>query len=79
VLGWTPVQRLLSPEDLQCIFYASRFLRRLDRWGYVQFRLWKLYGEEALTRRPAVIWVHGEALTVEVEYEETPLARYTVQ
>jgi len=77
VLGWTPVQRWRSPEDLHRIFYASRFLRRLDRWGYVHFRLWKLYGEEALMRRPAVIWVHGEALTV--EYEETPLARYTVQ
>jgi transposase InsO family protein len=77
VLGWTPVQRLRSPEDLHRIFYASRFLRRLDRLGYAHFRRWKLYGEEALVRRPAVIWVHGEALTV--EYEETPLARYTVQ
>jgi transposase InsO family protein len=42
-----------------------------------QFRRWKLYGEEALARHPAVIWLHGDALTV--EYEETPLAQYTVR
>lgn len=44
--------------------------------GYVHFRRWKLSGEEALARQPAVIWLHGDALTV--EYEETPLAQYTV-
>ena len=32
-----------------------RFLRRLDRLGYAHFRRWKLYGEEALARHPAVI------------------------
>ncbi len=68
---------LRSPEQLHRIFYATRFLRRLDRLGYVHFRRWKLYGEETLARHPAVIWLHGDALTV--EYEETPLAQYTVR
>jgi hypothetical protein len=49
----------------------------LNRLGYVHFRRWKLYGEEALARHPAVIWLHGDVLTV--EYEETPLAQYTVR
>src|SRR5215471_5778959 len=38
---------------------------------------WKLYGEGTLAHRPAVIWLHGDALTV--EYHETPLAQYTVR
>jgi hypothetical protein len=69
--------RLRTPEQLHRIFYATRFLRRLDRLGYAHFRRWKLYGEEGLARHPAVIWLHGDVLTV--EYEETPLAQYTVR
>ena len=69
--------KLRTPEQLHRIFYATRFLRRLNRLGYVHFRRWKLYGEEALARHPAVIWLHGDALTV--EYQETPLAQYTVR
>lgn len=66
-----------SNKELQHIFYASRFLRRLDLLGYAHFRRWKFYGEATLARHRAVIWIHGESLTV--EYEETPLAHYTVQ
>lgn len=69
--------RLRTPEQLHRIFYATRHLRRLDRLGYAHFRRWKLYGEETLSRHPAVIWLHGDALTV--EYRDTPLAQYTVR
>ncbi len=69
--------KLRTPEQLHRMISAMRYLRRLDRFGYVHFRRWKLYGEEALARHPAVIWLHGDALTV--EYEETPLAQYTVR
>ncbi len=75
VLG-QETSKLPTPEQLHRIFYATRYLRRLDRLGYVHFRRWKLYGEETLARHPAVIWLHGDALTV--EYQETPLAQYTV-
>ncbi len=44
--------KLRTPEQLHRIFYATRFLRRLNRLGYVHFRRWKLYGEEALARHP---------------------------
>lgn len=77
VLGWTDIQRLRTREELHRIFYATRFLCRLDHLGYAHFRRWKLYGEEALARHPAVIWLHGEALTI--EHAETPLAKYGVQ
>lgn len=76
VLGWV-TNKLRTPEQLHRIFYATRFLRHLDRLGYAHFRRWKLYGEGTLARHPAVIWLHGDALTV--EYEETPLAQYTVR
>ena len=76
VLG-QETSKLRTPEQLHRIFYATRHLRRLDRLGYVHFRRWKLYGEETLARHPAVIWLHGDALTV--EYQETPLAQYTVR
>lgn len=69
--------KLRTPEQLHRIFYAARHLRRLDRLGYAHFRRWKLYGEGNLARHPAVIWLHGDALTV--EYQETPLAQYTVR
>src|SRR5713101_6300757 len=69
--------KLRTPEQLHRIFYATRHLRRLDRLGYAHFRRWKLYGEEALARHPTVIWLHGDALTV--DYQETPLAQYTVR
>ncbi len=76
VLG-QETSKLRTPEQLHRIFYATRFLRRLDRLGYAHFRRWKLYGEEAQARHPTVIWLHGDALTV--EYQETPLAQYTVR
>ena len=40
--------KLRTPLQLHRIFYAMRYLRRLDRLGYAHFRRWKLYGEEAL-------------------------------
>ena len=72
VLG-QKTSKLRTPEQVYRIFSATRFLRPLDRLGYAHFRRWKLYGEEALAHHPTVIWLHGDALTV--EYQETPLAR----
>lgn len=34
--------RMRTPEQLHRIFYAARFLRSLDRFGYARFRRWKL-------------------------------------
>jgi hypothetical protein len=77
VLGWVTSATLRTPEQLHRIFYATRFTRRLDQWGSARFRRWKLYGEVGLARRPAVIWVYGE--TVTLEHSETPLTQYHVQ
>jgi len=67
--------RLRTPEQLHRIFYATRFLRRLDRLGYAHFRRWKLYGEEALARHPTVIWLHGDALPDKKHFKAKPVAR----
>jgi hypothetical protein len=56
VVGWV-TNKLRTPEQLHRIFYAMRFLRRLNRQGYVHFRRWKLYGEMALARQPALMRV----------------------
>src|SRR5947209_4138681 len=65
-----------TPEQLHRIFYAHRFLRHLDRFGYARFRRWKLYGEEGLARRQIVLWLYGDTLTL--EYANAPLSQYTV-
>ena len=75
VLGWV-TGKMRTPEQLHRIFYATRFLRSLDRFGYARFRRWKLYAEEGLARRQTVLWLYGDTLTL--EYENAPLSQYTV-
>ena len=75
VLGWV-TGKMRIPEQLHRIFYATRFLRSLDRFGYARFRRWKLYAEEGLARRQTVLWLYGDTLTL--EYANAPLSQYTV-
>jgi hypothetical protein len=65
-----------TPEQLDRIFYAIRFGRRLDRAGYVRFRHWRLYGEAGLSGRHAAVWLYKETLTV--EYAEEPLSQFAI-
>jgi transposase len=76
VLGWVN-GRVYAPEQLDRIFYATRFGRRLDRAGYVRFRHWRLYGEEGLRGRRAAVWLFKETLTV--EFAEESLSQFAVQ
>jgi hypothetical protein len=66
IVLYAAVEQFGAPQclitDNGGVFRAKQLLRR-----------WKLYGEEALARHPTVIWLPGDALTV--EYQETPLAR----
>jgi transposase len=75
VLGWVS-GTLRPPNQLDRIFYATRFGRRLDRAGYVRFRHWRLYGEAGLARRRAAVWLYKETLTI--EFAEEPLSQFTV-
>ncbi len=76
VLGWV-TGKMRTPEQLHRIFYATRFLRFLDRFGYARFRRWRLYAEAGLARRQSVLWLYGDTLTL--EYANAPLSQYTVE
>jgi putative transposase len=76
VLGWIQGAQH-NPDELHRIFYQTRFLRRIDRLGYVRFRHWRLYSERGLTKQKAVLWLYGETLTI--EFSEQPLSQYGVQ
>jgi AcrR family transcriptional regulator len=40
--------RLFRPDELERIFRGTRFGRLLNRFGYVRFRHWRVYGERGL-------------------------------
>ena len=63
-------------EDLSRAFFSTRFSRILDPLGYARFRDWRFYGEEALARREAAIWLQPGSLTV--EYAGETLSAYDV-
>ena len=68
--------RAFAPEELHCVFYATRFRRTVDRLGYVRFRHWRVYGERGVAGERAAVWLYGEHLTV--EFADEPLAQYRV-
>jgi putative transposase len=76
VLNWVIGTRH-EPEELARLFQPVRYGRRLDRAGYVQFRRWRVYGNRALPKQPSLVWLSEETLTV--QYDEEPLAYYTVK
>ncbi len=76
VLGWVR-GRMRTPEELHRIFYETRFLRRLNKSGYLRFRHWRIYGEYGLAKHQVVIWLYEEHLTV--EFADEPLAQYQVE
>ena len=75
VLGWVH-GTVREPADLDRIFHALRFKRKLRTNGYVQFRHWLVYGEFGLAKKMAVVWLYKETLTV--EFADQPLSQYTV-
>ncbi len=76
VLGWVN-GRVFAPEQLDRVFHATRFGRRLDRAGHVRFRHWRLYGEQGLSGKRAAVWLYKEILTV--EFAEEPLSQFAVE
>jgi transposase InsO family protein len=76
VLGWVRGKEW-SPEQLDHIFYSTRFIRRLNKGGYLRFRHWRLYGELGLAGKKTSVWLSKEHLTV--EFGEEPLSQYAVE
>ncbi|MGI8553510.1 MAG: helix-turn-helix domain-containing protein [Dehalococcoidia bacterium] len=75
VLDWVQ-GREVSAAVLEHAFAPVQFPRRADRWGYIRFRRWRLYGERGLARKKLGLWLTGEHLTV--VYSDEPLAQYAV-
>ena len=75
VLSWVS-GRSCSVEELQRIFYTTRFGRKLNQAGYLRFRHWRLYGERGLAGDQVAVWLSGESLTI--AFADEPLAQYAV-
>jgi putative transposase len=76
VLGWVKGKDWIA-EQLDRIFYSTRFVRRLNPHGYLRFRHWRVYGEMGLARHKATVWLSKEHLTI--EFGDEPLSQYAVQ
>ncbi len=76
VLSWCCGMRF-HPKDLERAFFSEHFTRKLDSLGYVSFQRWRLYGEEALARKEAVLWLGEETLSL--EYGRETLSSYGVK
>jgi hypothetical protein len=63
VLGWFH-GRQVEANALDEIFRAVHGQRHVDRRGYVQYRYWRLYGEEGLAGEDVQVWLFRETLTV---------------
>jgi hypothetical protein len=78
VLGWVSGGGVrYQPDDLQRVFFANRFSRKLDDLGYARFRHWRVYGEEGLAKKEATLWLGAESLSI--EYAGETLSRYKVE
>ena len=77
VLGFYTALLRHREEDLRRAFFSTRHARVLDALGYVRFLDWRLYGEEALARREAAVWLQPGSLTL--EYGGEALSAYDVE
>jgi hypothetical protein len=75
VLGWFR-GRQVEVLTLDAIFRAVHGRRHVDRRGYVQYRYWRLYGEEGLAREDVNVWLFRETLTI--AHRDEPVAQYAV-
>jgi putative transposase len=75
VLGWVK-GHAISYAHLEDLFVTEAFTRKLDRNGCVQFRYWRLYGNEELAGTLAQVRVNRDILTV--TSKDDPLSQYQV-
>jgi hypothetical protein len=76
VLGWHK-GTMYPPEVLDCILFATRYTRYLDKHGFLRFQHWKLYGERDLAKAPVTVLVYEG--TLKIEYQAVTLSKYTIE
>jgi putative transposase len=65
------------PESvLSRILFATRYVRRLDKHGFLRFQDWKFYGERGLASAKVTVWIYEGALRV--EHQAVTLSQYEV-
>jgi transposase len=66
------------PESvLSRILFAARYVRRLDRHGFLRFQDWKFYGERGLAKEKVTVWIYEGSLRV--EKEAITLSQYEIE
>jgi hypothetical protein len=69
--------RVYPESVLSRILFATRYVRRLDKHGFLRFADWKFYGERGLPRGAKVtIWIYEG--TLKVEHQAVTLSEYEV-
>ena len=69
--------RTLEASTLARIFFATEFIRHLDRSGYIRLRRWRFYAEAGLAKQDVQVSIYTS--TLKIEYQETELAFYTME
>ena len=68
----------MYPESvLNRILFATRYVRHLDKHGFLRFQNWKLYGERGLAKAKVTVWVYEGSL--KVEHQAVTLSQYEVK
>src|SRR5207245_5260508 len=57
--------RTLEASTLARIFFATEFIRHLDRSGYIRFRRWRFYAEEGLASQQVQVSIYTSTLKIE--------------
>ncbi len=66
------------PESvLSRILFATRYVRRLDKHGFLRYQDWKFYGERGLAKAQVTVWIYEGSLRV--EKEAVTLSQYEIE
>jgi transposase InsO family protein/transposase len=76
VLTWIR-GRPVDLQELRRLFRRTRFIRTVNRHGFVSVQRFFIYAEQGLSRQRVSIWVYEGQLRI--EYQETLLAQYQTE
>jgi putative transposase len=68
--------RVYPESVLSRILFATRYVRRLDKHGFLRYQDWKFYGERGLAKEKVTVWIYEGSLRV--EKEAVTLSQYEV-
>jgi hypothetical protein len=68
--------RVYPESVLSRVLFATRYVRRLDKHGFLRFADWKFYGERGLAKAKVTVWIYEGSL--KVEKEAVTLSEYDV-